>query len=401
MHRDQGHPNSTRTSLRFRGGRSSTLSTHTLMITAVIACLVTFVYCGSALGASTTIVWEVDNGWVAKDNPTWVTFPNAQNQAYGKAYSEFFFHPFRRDPPGAGSGAFKKPHLSSDDNGPTVVFERTDVYRATEDHDTTGRVRHKMKMKRGYKPPAIPGTNPRPFFSVTNRLKPTITAGANENPAKVSVKVTSYDPWSFGTAEQGAVFDRNDSGFDTYFSIRAGTAFQPPIDYGFPGADELLGTAVMGYTLRVAPGVLSDPDTFWSAPEGAIDLYSVRISADNTMNISVDLEFGQSTSQFALDFKDSMGNPFDPMDPQAVDLIIQQIIGAFTNGEVLVDLNDVFSVGFVPLGGLDSYTSGLYSTVELPGIEVPAPGFTTMLLLGGILASRRRRQICPAWRDQP
>ncbi len=226
-------------------------------------------------------------------------------------------------------------------------------------------------------------------FDVRAKAVAKVNAGFNNTGnSPIRVKVNATDPWSFGSVEQGAALPRNDAGFDCSFSMSAGTAFPAPIEYPPDVEPE---STLMEYVMRVAPGVVNDPDAFWGDHLSAVNLFRVSITADAAGSIAVDLAFGQSTDQFGLDFLDSAGNPFDPSDPVGVGLIRQQILGAFVEGEVLTDLSNAFTVGFVPLGGLDSYTIGKMMDVDVPDVEVPAPSIASMMLLGGVWASRRWR----------
>ncbi len=72
----------------------------------------------------------------------------------------------------------------------------------------------------------------------------------------------------------------------------------------------------------------------------------------------------------------------------------QFIEDSFTNGVVLVDTSDLFTVGFVPASGFTEheYTAGFANVLDIAGLEVPAPGTMVLLLLGGCIASNRRRR---------
>lgn len=297
----------------------------------------------------------------------------------GSVHTKFVFHPGIDHP----DKAFTKDIVLAGVGGFAPVMQPITLNGAcSPPHTTTGKSTHAVSMKQ--KSTQLGYTS----YYVKDETTTTIVPGANPVRSPVKVKVRAKDPWSFGTAAQGAAFFYNDAGFDCPFSIYAGTAFPTPTDY--PGGVEDVDATIMEFGVRVAPGVLNDPNGFWGDSPGAIDLYSISISSDASQNMTADLRFGQSTSQFALNFTDSFGNAFDPMDPLAIGSIKQQILSAFAFGEVLADLNDVFRVGFVPLG-LESYTMGQSSSLELSDVEVPSPGLSTIVVSCGVLALRRRR----------
>jgi hypothetical protein len=140
----------------------------------------------------------------------------------------------------------------------------------------------------------------------------------------------------------------------------------------------------MVFTGRVAPGVITDPDTFWSTGvTGAVDLFSLTLTSDLNHDITALLSFGRSTSQFTLDYKDQAGSSFDPFDPfnNTVRSIEATIASAFNSAGALdTDLINLFTVGFVPTSASE-FTLGSQDALTLTAAEVSVPEPSSWLLL--------------------
>jgi hypothetical protein len=192
---------------------------------------------------------------------------------------------------------------------------------------------------------------------------------------------------AFSDTNSSSQFGYIKSGLNYTFSLHPGTLFS-----------SALGGS-MAFSARVAPGVVNDPDVFWGGkPSGSVDLFNLTISSGPSRDITPVLKFGSSTAGFALDYRDSSGNPIAPSNPASVAGIESQIKSAFVGGALTTDLTDLFTVGFVPSGSVSEYTLGKQDSSMLPAVEplsVPEPAPLTLTALGALayaaVASRRRR----------
>ncbi|MBN8644978.1 MAG: hypothetical protein J0L61_07015 [Planctomycetes bacterium] len=343
---------------------------------ATAAALALFTPAAHAIPRTATETFR--SSWIGRSQ-SWSGAYNPGRVAHGHADTWFRFHPDWNTP--EADEGFAKVFSNVEPDPPGFDFDRTDVYPGAEAHQTTGEVDHHIKGR------IAPNHHGGKSWLLTDTTYGTINPGANTSPKRVAITVHTFDPWSFGSADQGAIFEANPAGFDVGFSVLAGTAFPAPAPAS--RVDELTPT-IMTHAARVAPGVINDSRVFWTDPVGAIDLYRVTITADPAQHISVSLLFGQSNGQFALNFLDWTGAPFDPLDQSSVDAIGARILSGFTNGAVPFDIADVFSVGFTPIG-LDAYTSGMAGSLDLSALEVPAPSAGTMALVAAAFACQRRR----------
>jgi hypothetical protein len=140
----------------------------------------------------------------------------------------------------------------------------------------------------------------------------------------------------------------------------------------------------MIFRARVLAGVEPDPSVFWSdGLSGAVDLVTLVLTSDVNHNIDATLTLGMSTPEFLLTFSGT-GN--------AESAIETSFVG--TGGVLPVDLDDLFSAGFVPSASVSEFTVGLETSLAITANEVPEP--VSMLLFGSglaaMLAWKRRRQ---------
>jgi hypothetical protein len=270
----------------------------------------------------------------------------------------------------------------------------TRVYTMPELHGTRGSVTYNNSFN-------IIGDGKTQIFFAT-LAEPEITPGVNKDDptAKVSIESTSKDPFTFSSTNPEANFEFAPQGFDNSFSLLKGTAFPSMFapSLGSPGA--IVDETSMVFMGRIAPGVISDPDAFWSGVAGNVDLFSLTLTSDLNHDVTPVLSFGRSTSQFTLDYKNQAGidfNPFDPSDP-TVNSIKTAIASAFNKeGALDTDLTNLFTVGFVPIS-TSEFTLGSQADLTLTAAEVPIPEPATWLLLGSFLAglagAARRYRSC-------
>jgi hypothetical protein len=237
---------------------------------------------------------------------------------------------------------------------------------------------------------------------VTVKDKITAWIDPGKSGEKVSIRAELLDPFAFSDVDPAAAFGFVPGGLDYSFSLFAGTAF--PTSYatapGMPGA--VAEDTRMIFRGRLAPGAIAAPDAFWGDALGAIDLYTLTLQPDAGGNVAASLLFGASTGQFALDVRDRLGNVVDPTDPAVVAAIAGQIAGAFSGGMLQTDLQDIFTVGFVPQAGVTEFTLGGHDAVDLAAFEpgvVPEPGTLALALSGVVvLVAGRARRVWPGRR---
>lgn len=352
------------------------------VLVAALACMAVIAMEDAAFGGPLGMTSKQSAGFTPKD-PLWdIHFQRYEPEL--KLTTTFEFHP-----PITMHGGFMKNFANvRPDDGVVMLhppikheYKNPSEYQnppGGEDHGTTGSLVHTVYAKRLVSR----------RFVLQDQLTHELNPGFNPDQPAVSITSSAKDPLSFGDAEDGAAFESNDAGFDVSYSLLMGTRFAT--ESGLRAGTIGSPSSVMAFTVRVAPGVINDPDEFWGTPDGAIDLFSVRISSDTAI-LDVDLYFGESTDQFMLNYYDSTGVMFDPADPLAIAAFRQQIVESFIDGSVKADLEDLFTVGFVPLQRARTYTLGYHNHGVVTKIEVPTPGSLSLLLLSGILASHRRR----------
>jgi hypothetical protein len=106
-------------------------------------------------------------------------------------------------------------------------------------------------------------------------------------------------------------------------------------------------------------------------------------------NIDANLVFGASDSDFLLDFRNNLGMPFDPNKPLAVGRIESLISSSFSEGKLAFDLNNLFTVGFMPTINVSSFTVGGQDQVNIAGTEpaIPEPSSVSLVLLACLLSA--------------
>jgi len=254
--------------------------------------------------------------------------------------------------------------------------EITHTYPGGETHGTTGSATHRLTIQEVQAD--IPGRDPIAVPLLRDTVSSTLTPGQNEL-QKVGILARLQDPIVFSDSSPDANFAFESSGLDVSFSLFDGTAFPSqfatsPGQFGAVAEDTFARLR-----FRVAPGVVADPELFWSdGLAGAIDLFTVMIQSDAFFNVTATLILGSSTSEFVLD-------------SSGIASAEAAIESAFVGGVLQGDLADLFSVGFVPHASLDHYTVGLASDLSLMAWEtVPEPNTGALVLAGCVLLGARQ-----------
>jgi hypothetical protein len=248
-----------------------------------------------------------------------------------------------------------------------------------EDHHTSGNAVHYLNYTLN--------RNGKGFF-VKDRIIANIVSG-DKRGQQVSIQGVLSDPFTFSDGGLNSDFAFVPEGLDYSFSLFSGTSFPDNFvtDPNEPGA-LTLGTSMV-FKGRLAPGVASDTASFWGdLPSGGIDLYTLTLTPDVLDNIDAVLVFGKTNGDFVLDFRNSVGQSFDPNDPFAMNQITSLINSSFSGGTLNTDLNDLFTVGFVPTSNVVSFTLGGQDENNLSGTEVgsvPEPSSLFFLVIGSLL----------------
>jgi len=285
----------------------------------------------------------------------------------GKAVTEFVFHPADTQ-----TTAFTI-------NPATKVVNPnpfTHTYSQVEAHGTAGSARYELQAE-------TLKVDDKDRLIVSGKVTGTLTPGQSRPPQPVSIKADLKDPFVFSASTE-APFGFESLGIDYAFSLLGGTRL--PSDFsqspGDPGA-LAVGTALV-FTARVAPGEIADPDAFWSAVGGAVDLFTLRITSDSNHQVDADLTYGTSTSDFVLDL---------PVDESWVEMTIEGAFGP--SGALVAPLLELFTVGFVPAAAASAFTLGSRSEIHLTAPEIiPESGsWMAMLVLGAMVGVARVRRI--------
>lgn len=278
----------------------------------------------------------------------------------GKVTTIFDFHPRETHPTPVAK------------NVETKVFSPDPVshnYVGTEDHRTTGSFIHDLDLR-------LDRVNNKDKWFVVDSMKATIVPGEDSG-RKVKIEGRLDDPFVFSDTDLNAPFMFVPEGLDHSLSLSAGTRFPAMFASDAESFGAIASETAMIFRARVAPGVVSEPDDFWSSPSDFIDLYTVTITpdpSDPNGHVQVEIDFGASTPDFALEFRDMLGMPFDPEDPLEVDAVEAIIETSFFDGVLLSDLDDIFTVGFDPDDSLSSaggFTHGASAEAILTANEVP------------------------------
>jgi hypothetical protein len=266
------------------------------------------------------------------------------------------------------------------------TFNKTIGTTVKKSHDYGDDEQHKTKGKADYE------------FQITKnnstsvKMKGTVTGtiepGNAKPPQTVSMSGTLQDPFVFSDSDPDANFGFMPGGLDYSFSLLSGTSFPQLFTDDLESQGAFAAGTSMTFRGRLAPGAIPDPDLFWNSNLNLFDLYSLFLTSDNAHNVRAQLVFGLSGSPFFdLQFLNSMGLPFDPASPGALDAIENAIAAAFSGGALLADLSDLFTVRFIPRSGVTTFTVGSEDSVSLAGPEpstVPEPSTLTLYSLGAL-----------------
>src|SRR5262249_26318075 len=140
---------------------------------------------------------------------------------------------------------------------------------------------------------------------------------------------------TFSNSNPNSQFDFPSGGLNDSFSLFRGTSFPNVFAPDLDTFGAIAAETSMTFKGRVAPGVIVNPDTFWSdGLVGAVDLFTLSLTSDSSHKVSAVLSFGSATSNFTLDYANNAGtsfNPFDPTDP-TLGSIKASIMSAFRLG---------------------------------------------------------------------
>jgi hypothetical protein len=157
---------------------------------------------------------------------------------------------------------------------------------------------------------------------------------------------------------------------------------------GIPAVPSVADDPRMTLRVRVAPGAISDPETFFGNNPDAIDLYTIQIAQANASGLIVPtVTLGSSNALFTLSFDD----------PTSV--IENRVVGAFTGtaGEFRV-LSDALLLGMTVQPEADlTYTFGVSQESFAPDVEViPEPSSYVLFGIGAlsVLSYRIRLRKC-------
>ena len=314
---------------------------------------------------------------VPKDGAVLVT---RDTDAEARLHTSFFFHPDETQPLHELTKNMQTKKVSP--------AEVTLAYTKTEEHGTSGSLTHKLEIKTAQ---AKKGNQTIEVPALVDSVKASLVPGKREDPSTVSIRAGIVDPLVFSDTSSSAPFHYRSSGLEIGFSLGKETTF--PSQFALTPSDigAIAGETFFTFRFRVAPGAVSDPDLFWSSGlPGAVDLFTLKLQSDASFGVNATLATGTTTSNFVLDTTDT-------------DTAEMTIENAFlgTGGRLPGDLENIFSVGFVPQANLAEYTIGFEREVMLTAREnnLPAPASSMLLLTGGILllANRVRRRP-PTWR---
>ncbi|MBX9792397.1 MAG: PEP-CTERM sorting domain-containing protein [Pirellulales bacterium] len=334
----------------------STAAGWALLVAAIVAGTGSLGLMGSALAGPVT----------AQVNSRWTIVPNGGVDLYVRATdapvfasTKFAFHPAIAK--STKIGVFTLIELV---NPQGVRHE----YTKTEDHGTTGYADHDLSIE------SFDFAGLRKY-SLRDHVEAVISPGKNEQPQKVSIHAAIDDPFAFSNTSADAVFGFDPAGVTMQFSLEELTAF-PGLFATSPGdAGAIADDTQWTVRFRVAPGVITDPETFWSdGLSGAIDMVTLKLQSDAASHVTATLATGASSGDFLVDTSGVAGAK-------------AAIEGAFdgAGGQLPGTLEDVFSVSFAPQGGVTEYTIGVQPTLDLAAWElavVPEPSSAAMAALG-------------------
>jgi len=255
----------------------------------------------------------------------------------------------------------------------------THNYPGGEVHGTTGSATYNVSIGK-----VVEGAKSK--FTIGAKVEGKIQPGNNKN-VKVTIDADVKDPFNFSN-NPDAQFDVHPEGLDYSFSLRAGTAFPAVFAPDLQSFGAVAADTSMHFAARVAPGFVTNATSFWGPTQpGSIDLFELIITSDAAHVINAALTFGATSPGFTLNFQDQSGMSFDPTSPSDVSAIESLIESSFSNGVVTSNLEDAFTVGFVPGAAIGEYTFGTAATLDFGAVEViPEPSTYTWVMLGaGIL----------------
>lgn len=237
---------------------------------------------------------------------------------------------------------------------------------APEFHGTQGSAQHEFTVE--LRPMEAPFSDFDLVWMV-DQVSQTIAPGPAKPPQPVRIFAGVLDPFTFSDSSDEAFLAFSEEGLDIPFSLLADTAF-PDVFASSPGAfGAIAADTYMKVRFRVAPGVVSDPEEFWSdGLAGAVDLFTLTLQSDELFNVTATLLVGESTGDFLV----------TEVGTAAAAALIEAAF-AGNQGRLLADLEDVFTVGFAPLAGVSEYTVGYRREANLAAWE-PIPEASSALL---------------------
>jgi hypothetical protein len=341
-----------------------------------IKCNLRFVVVALLLAASSelahagpiTIVSRSEKGL---KSVTTVAISETGKGATGSVRTHFDFHPAKDIPLDP-----TKPDTFNKVIGTTVT--KSHPYGDGELHGTTGKADYEFLISK----------NNAKSVKMTGTVTGTIDPGNAKPPQTVAMSGTIKDPFVFSDSDPNANFGFMPDGLDYSFSLLQGTSFPNMFTDDVDSEGAFAAGTSMTFRGRLAPGAIPDPELFWDSNLSLFDLYTLFLTSDTAHNVQAQLVFGLSGNTFFdLQFLNSMGLPFDPTDPGAVNAIQNAIAGAFIGGALLADLNDLFTVRFTPHSSVTAFTLGAEDSVSLAGPEpsaVPEPATITLYSLGAL-----------------
>jgi hypothetical protein len=218
--------------------------------------------------------------------------------------------------------------------------------------------------------------------------------------ARKKTVVPDYkDPFVFSNTSNLAAAYFIPEGLRVSTGLLVGTAF--PTDFSQSPDDDgaVASETFMRHRGRVLAGAVGEPNAFWDSQQ--LDLFDLTLHPDGQGGVvcgEEDLRFPlRSNSQFIVSHLDGFGNTLDPDNQVAMQGIRSRIVQSFHNGALITNLDEIFSVKFVPVGGVSEFTYGYRQTDQLSQVSVPEPSAVAGAMgLATAGLTRRRTRPRPA-----